>query len=456
MDAIMNSTNSSNSLPLVKNGKCEGCSETTRDSEVLHCYLCKNVFHVMNCTVTETLQPDALPSNTNLANFIKFSAKSYPSGTFIWTCFRCGVIKQLTSNDNIDQRVALLESLLITLSPTLSALAKSVDNGNAQDIAKLVSDIRASTPVASIGNPSLNTPASSEVVPHHADVSCSSQPTAELTPQMGYGKSMMLIDSNHMPAIGLVDHKSCPDSAGVKTKKIKIRVTSKNEADPLRSRFHRAHSTGKIGSYSIRYHSNNRADVLLDSISDAEAAYDCLTAELEDIEVSYPTYMNTKMVHIVGLTEDDSKDSVYKAICQPGRNRAIEHLVNPYTLRVLDIKPCNRNRHLYRASVVISEEIWDIILNKMNKKLQIDYLSCSVFLRPISIRCYRCQRLGHSAQSCKEDITCVVCGGGHYSKQCTNTPNCINCSGLALDSDHRADSPDCTAYKNFQRGSAKK
>ena len=457
MDNIMSSTNNSNSLPLVKSNKCEGCHKNARDPDVLQCYLCKNRFHVVNCSiVTETLQRDALPSNTNLTNFIKFSANRYPTGTFIWTCFRCGVIKQLAGNEvwHIGQRVALLESLLLTLSPTFSALATSVENGNAHDIANLVSDIRSSNHAVPVVNASINAPASPEVVPHQAVVSCNTQFTTEPSPQIEFAESIM--SCKNTPAACHADHGSRSKHDGARSKKIKIKVSSKDEAGPLRSRFHHAHSAGKIGSYSIRYHSNYRADLLFDSISDAEAAYKCLTDELEDIEVSYPTLTNTKMVHIVGLTKDDSKDSLYEAICKRGRNCAIEDLINPFTFRVLDIKPCNKNPHVYRASAVISEEIWDIILNKMNQKIKIDYLSCSVFLRPNSVRCYKCQRLGHSAQNCKGNITCVVCGGGHNSEECVNTPNCINCSELQLESNHRADSPHCTAYKNFRKGPAKK
>ena len=403
----------------------------------------------------ENSPSDALPSNTNLTNYIKFSGKNYPTGTFVWSCFRCGVINQLSSNEAIGQRVALLEALLITLSPALSAITTSVDNGRAQDIANLVSDIRASTPAALKENPSSNSPASSEGARSVTDVdNCPIQPTLEMTTQLGH--SGKVTDCNHTPVISNVAYDSRPDSAAQSKKKFKIRVTCKTEADPLRSQFHQAHSAGKIDSYFIRYHGTHRADLLFDSLSDAEIAYACLNAELQDIEVSNPTCMNTKMVHVVGLTEDDTKDSVFKAICKPGRNHAIEHLVNPFTLRVLDIKPCNNNPHVYRASVVISEEILDIILNRMNKKVRIDYLSCSVFVRPDSIRCYKCQRLGHSAQTCKnEEITCVVCGGGHNSKLCTNTPNCINCSEEGHDCNHCADSPDCTSYKNFRRGPSK-
>ena len=155
--AALNATDSSNLLPLVKSGKCLGCNETPKDTDVLHCFQCKSHFHVVNCPITETLRATAvdsevLPSNTNLTNYSKFSSKRYTGGSFIWTCFRCGVIKDMSSDDNINQRVAVLESILITLSPALAALTKSSDTTTSQDIAKMLSEIRAHTPVIADGH----------------------------------------------------------------------------------------------------------------------------------------------------------------------------------------------------------------------------------------------------------------------------------------------------------------
>ena len=174
---------------------------------------------------------------------------------------------------------------------------------------------------------------------------------------------------------------------------------------------------------------------------------------LKEVDVSSPTCLNTKMVHIVGLTEDDTEASVYDALCKPGRNRAIEHLMNPHAFRILNMHPCKKDRNVYRATAVISTDIWNIILNKMNKKLKVDYLSCSVYLRPDSIRCFKCQRLGHTQQNCTGDTTCVNCGQAHTSNGCQNEPNCINCSGTDHDCSHRADSSDCPTYRNHGKGS---
>lgn len=46
-------------------------------------------------------------------------------------------------------------------------------------------------------------------------------------------------------------------------------------------------------------------------------------------------------------------------------------------------------------------------------------------------QCFRCQRFAHSALTCKSPPRCVVCGGGHGVKECSNVgaPKCCNCGG---------------------------
>ena len=99
--------------------------------------------------------------------------------------------------------------------------------------------------------------------------------------------------------------------------KLCIRVTSNKDSDtPLRTTFHHAHSTGEIGSYFIRYYSDRKADLLFDNIEDGETAHREIKSALSDVEVGPLSHLNTKMIHVVGLTEDDSKESVYNAICK--------------------------------------------------------------------------------------------------------------------------------------------
>jgi len=59
------------------------------------------------------------------------------------------------------------------------------------------------------------------------------------------------------------------------------------------------------------------------------------------------------------------------------------------------------------------------------------YLKCSVRpYIPNPLRCFHCQRYGHSKNSCRGTMTCARCAApGHNSDECQAPPKCINCQG---------------------------
>ncbi|GBM59057.1 hypothetical protein AVEN_48519-1 [Araneus ventricosus] len=69
-------------------------------------------------------------------------------------------------------------------------------------------------------------------------------------------------------------------------------------------------------------------------------------------------------------------------------------------------------------------------------------LSVKVYI-PNPLRCFQCQRFGHSKSSCRGTLTCARCAEvGHDSTTCTAKEKCINCKG-----DHTSFSRDCFAWK---------
>ncbi|GBM81241.1 hypothetical protein AVEN_236445-1, partial [Araneus ventricosus] len=81
---------------------------------------------------------------------------------------------------------------------------------------------------------------------------------------------------------------------------------------------------------------------------------------------------------------------------------------------------------------------------KLPEHIKAGYIRLSVRAYiPIPLRCFQCQRFGHSKSSCRGTLTCARCAEvGHDSTTCTAKEKCINCKG-----DHTSFSRECFAWK---------
>ncbi|GFT37465.1 uncharacterized protein TNCV_2632391 [Trichonephila clavipes] len=72
------------------------------------------------------------------------------------------------------------------------------------------------------------------------------------------------------------------------------------------------------------------------------------------------------------------------------------------------------------------------------------YLNCKIRpYIPNPLRCFKCQRFGHSQTACRGQLTCSRCASvGHASSDCTLEPKCFNCS-----ESHQSDSKLCSKWK---------
>ncbi|GBN69366.1 hypothetical protein AVEN_15742-1 [Araneus ventricosus] len=82
--------------------------------------------------------------------------------------------------------------------------------------------------------------------------------------------------------------------------------------------------------------------------------------------------------------------------------------------------------------------------NKLPEHINAGYMR--LFVRtyiPDPLRCFKCQRFGHSKTSCRGTLTCARCAEvGHESIDCTRTEKCVNCKG-----EHTSFSRNCIAWK---------
>ncbi|GFW52412.1 uncharacterized protein TNCV_2796701 [Trichonephila clavipes] len=81
---------------------------------------------------------------------------------------------------------------------------------------------------------------------------------------------------------------------------------------------------------------------------------------------------------------------------------------------------------------------------KLPPAIKAGYLHCKIRpYIPNPLRCFKCQRFGHSQTSCRSQLTCSRCASvGHASTDCSLEPKCINCS-----QPHTADSKLCPKWK---------
>ncbi|GFT98874.1 uncharacterized protein TNCV_3792801 [Trichonephila clavipes] len=72
------------------------------------------------------------------------------------------------------------------------------------------------------------------------------------------------------------------------------------------------------------------------------------------------------------------------------------------------------------------------------------YLNCKIHpYIPNPLRCFKCQRFGHSQTSCRGQLTCSRCASvGHASTDCTLEPKCVNCT-----ESHPSNSKLCPKWK---------
>ncbi|GFT35033.1 putative RNA-directed DNA polymerase from transposon X-element [Trichonephila clavipes] len=82
--------------------------------------------------------------------------------------------------------------------------------------------------------------------------------------------------------------------------------------------------------------------------------------------------------------------------------------------------------------------------SKTTKHNKAGYLHCKIRpYIPNPLRCFKCQRFGHSQTSCPGQLTCSRCASvGHSSTDCTVEPRCVNCS-----QSHPSDSKLCSKWK---------
>ena len=61
---------------------------------------------------------------------------------------------------------------------------------------------------------------------------------------------------------------------------------------------------------------------------------------------------------------------------------------------------------------------------------------------PSPLRCFRCQKFGHTSTNCSAKEVCRECGKDKHEGECSESPKCVNCEG-----EHSSTSKNCPKWK---------
>ena len=110
--------------------------------------------------------------------------------------------------------------------------------------------------------------------------------------------------------------------------------------------------------------------------------------------------------------------------------------------RVTEVKPIFVTREGTKKKTATM--IVTFATSEVPKKLKAGFLSLSVERYiPNPLRCFKCQKFGHSQSWCKREEVCPKCGlKAHGDTGCSEELNCVNCKGK-----HPSFSRDCPIFK---------
>ena len=145
----------------------------------------------------------------------------------------------------------------------------------------------------------------------------------------------------------------------------------------------------------------------------------------------------------VSITEhrtlNSSKGVIYTDTLDDMSNNEITQALSKQGVKETYKFPKNKNGKNGNESILLTFDS-----PKPPKYIYAGYMRLNVRLYiPNPIRCYKCQKFGHTLKFCSIDAVCDKCGqSGHDASECSNTFKCSNCGEA-----HSASSRDCSQWK---------
>lgn len=155
-------------------------------------------------------------------------------------------------------------------------------------------------------------------------------------------------------------------------------------------------------------------------------------------------------VRIVGMSEKLEENDVIEYIKFQNKQLTSEN----FECKVLKLWPTKKNVKIYQAILQVDTHFYNKVMSVGEGKVFIGFDLCNVYDSIDIRRCFKCSGFNHISNQCKSKISCPVCAGEHYLKDCnTNLLKCANCvdysstNKIVLDVEHAAWDHNCFVYK---------
>ena len=191
----------------------------------------------------------------------------------------------------------------------------------------------------------------------------------------------------------------------------------------------------KLKSYNYNPKGKYAINLLFPDVKQCESALDELNTSLNavhDIDISGPAMVFPKRTYFVGLPEGMSALDLHESLCLNYRFLNLKS-DNKFCMKIFEPKQCINNSDIYRSTVLLSDELYDYFMNRLNGHVSLgNYTRLHVF--NCITRCSRCQSFKHSYDQCTANHPiCANCGEDHYTNKCSQGNNleklyCVNCA----------------------------
>lgn len=139
-------------------------------------------------------------------------------------------------------------------------------------------------------------------------------------------------------------------------------------------------------------------------------------------------------LRIVGMTQHYTEDTLLSLLPRYNPNIFPEDSL----LRILKVMPTKKNENIFQAIIEVDKHAYARLVDVGH--LFIGYDSCTIYDAIQIYRCFKCNEFHHSANKCRNNLSCPLCGENHDLKGCTSQlRKCSNCCKLKLRSNNTSD-----------------